>query len=102
MFKLSPEVSRTPMPAKVTFSFDGAPVQASPDVTVAAALFLHGVDACRDTAVSNAPRGPFCMMGVCYDCLVTIDGHPNRQACMTRVREGMQVTRQCGPREVQL
>jgi predicted molibdopterin-dependent oxidoreductase YjgC len=40
------------------------------------------------------------MMGVCYDCLVGIDGHANQQACMTRVREGMTVRRQLGAREV--
>jgi predicted molibdopterin-dependent oxidoreductase YjgC len=40
------------------------------------------------------------MMGVCYDCLVGIDGRPNQQACMTRVRDGMAVTAQRGAREV--
>jgi NADH dehydrogenase/NADH:ubiquinone oxidoreductase subunit G len=40
------------------------------------------------------------MMGVCFDCLVNIDGQPNRQACMTPVREGMVVRRQLGAREV--
>ena len=39
----------------------------------------------------EGPRGPFCMMGVCFDCLVEIDGVPNVQGCMTPVREGMQV-----------
>ena len=68
--------------------------------SVAAALFAAGLPACRDTAVSGAARGPFCMMGVCYDCLVGIDGHANQQACMTRVREGMTVRRQLGAREV--
>jgi succinate dehydrogenase/fumarate reductase-like Fe-S protein len=67
---------------------------------VAAALFAAGVQACRDTAVSGAARGPFCMMGVCYDCLVRIDGRPNQQACMTPVRDGMTVQRQLGAREV--
>lgn len=101
MFKPSPKISRTTSTPPVTFTFDGNAVQASPDISVAAALFLCGADACRTTPVGNVPRGPFCMMGVCYDCLVTIDGHPNRQACMTRVREGMQVTAQHGAREVQ-
>ncbi|CAM4135213.1 (2Fe-2S)-binding protein [Bordetella tumulicola] len=101
MFKPSPEASRPVASTPVTFTFDGTPLQAAPEISVAAALFLHGVDACRDTPAGNVPRGPFCMMGVCYDCLVTIDGRPNQQACMTRVCEGMRITRQQGAREVQ-
>jgi len=41
-------------------------------------------------------RGPFCLMGSCFDCLVEIDGIPNRQACMVEVTEGMTVRRQAG------
>ncbi|MEZ5620583.1 MAG: (2Fe-2S)-binding protein [Burkholderiaceae bacterium] len=40
---------------------------------------------------SRAPRAPMCLMGVCFDCLVEIDGRPNVQACMVEVREGMRV-----------
>lgn len=58
---------------------------------VAAALLANGMSACRASAVSGASRGPFCMMGVCFDCLVEIDGVPNVQACMTPVRDGMQI-----------
>ncbi len=110
MFKLSPEAARAAagVPAAgapvagapVTFTYDGQPLRAARTDTVAAALFLHGIDDCRDTPVAGVARGPFCLMGVCYDCLVTIDGVANQQACMTRVREGMTVTRQHGAREV--
>lgn len=79
---------------------DGVALDCREGDSVAAALFAAGVQACRDTAVSGAARGPFCMMGVCYDCLVNIDGRPNQQACMTPVREGMTVQRQLGAREV--
>lgn len=79
---------------------DGTALECREGDSVAAALFAAGVVACRDTAVSGAARGPFCMMGVCYDCLVRIDGRPNQQACMTRVYGGMTVERQLGAREV--
>ena len=84
----------------VRISVDGAALECREGDSVAAALFAAGMPACRDTAVSGAARGPFCMMGICYDCLVGIDGCANQQACMTRVRDGMAVQRQIGAREV--
>ncbi len=66
---------------------------------MAAALLASGLDATRETVVSGAPRAPYCMMGVCFDCLVTIDGIGNRQGCMVPVAEGMRVERQKGRRE---
>lgn len=84
----------------VHLTYEGRPLACREGDSVAAALLAHGHAACRDTVVGGVPRGPYCMMGVCYDCLVTIDGQPNRQACMTRVQEGMVVQRQSGPREV--
>lgn len=84
----------------VRVTVDGAVLACREGDSLAAALFAGGSNACRDTAVSGSPRGPFCMMGVCYDCLVTIDGRANQQACMTPVREGMVVGRQSGAREV--
>ena len=48
--------------------------------------------------MSGAPRGPFCMMGVCFECLVVIDGTGNRQACMVPLQAGMAVALQDGPR----
>jgi predicted molibdopterin-dependent oxidoreductase YjgC len=80
----------------VTISFDGAPVTARAGDSVAAALLAAGHLVFRDTAVSGAPRGPFCMMGACFDCLVEIDGEPARQACMVVVQDGMRVARQHG------
>lgn len=84
----------------VHMTVDGAVLQCREGDSVAGVLFAAGLLACRDTAVSGAARGPFCMMGICYDCLVNIDGRPNQQACMTRVRDGMAVHRQLGAREV--
>ena len=78
------------------FTFEGREIEARAGDTVASALFAAGVRDLRDTPVSGAPRGAFCMMGVCYDCLVEIDGAPNRQACMVAARVGMTVQRQHG------
>lgn len=83
----------------VRFIFEGRPVEARAGDSVAAALLAAGVLAFRETPVSGAPRGPWCMMGVCFDCLVTVDGVGGRQACMTPAREGMRVERQSGGRE---
>jgi len=57
---------------------------------LAAELLAAGVRNFRQTPVSGAPRGPFCMMGACFDCLVDIGG-VTRQACMTEVTEGMDI-----------
>lgn len=66
---------------------------ACPGETVAAALLAAGHMAFRATIVSGSPRGPFCMMGACFDCLVEIDGTPFRQACMVSATAGMRVRR---------
>ncbi|MBY5971025.1 (2Fe-2S)-binding protein [Ferrimonas balearica] len=71
-------------------------MQAQAGETVAAALLAGNVGSFRSTPVSGDNRAPYCMMGACFDCLVTIDGLPNRQACMTEIRDGMVVQRQKG------
>lgn len=85
--------------AKVTVTIDGKSVVANASDSVAAAMLAAGIGTCRATPVTGAPRGPFCMMGVCFDCLVTIDGVGSRQACLVPVREGMSVETQQGKRE---
>jgi D-hydroxyproline dehydrogenase subunit gamma len=77
--------------ASVAITIDGAAFTARDGDTVAAALFAAGIDACRTTPVTGAARGPYCMMGACFDCLVEIDGRPNVQGCMTRVAPGMRI-----------
>lgn len=83
----------------VQFYLDDLPVTAPAGVTLAAALLAHSGDWTRQTA-QGAPRTAFCMMGICFDCLVEVDGTPNTQACMTPVREGMVVRRQLGLRSL--
>jgi predicted molibdopterin-dependent oxidoreductase YjgC len=87
-------------PGEVRFTFDGREIVARPGDSVAVALLAAGETSLRETPVSGAPRAPYCMMGVCFDCLVEIDGVGNRQACLTQVAEGMQVRCQRGARGV--
>jgi sarcosine oxidase subunit alpha len=84
----------------VTLTIDGRDVKAHEGDSVAAAMLAAGISHCRTTPVSGSPRAPYCMMGVCFDCLVAIDGVGNRQGCLVRVREGMQVELQLGKREL--
>jgi len=86
---------------RVTITIEGRQVTAAPGTSVAAAMLTAGFDYFRTTPVSGARRGPFCMMGTCFDCLVEIDGIPNRQACQTQVREGMRVSLQHGARDLE-
>lgn len=82
--------------AQVRIEFEGQVLTAYPGDTVAAALLAANRWNFRTTPVSGAERGPFCMMGACFDCLVEVDGVANRQACMTEVRDGMRIARQSG------
>jgi len=75
----------------VVVMVDGERVQAYLGETVATVLLAMGRLAFRHTERGQAPRGVFCGMGVCFDCLVTIDGQPNLRACVTPVQPGMVV-----------
>lgn len=77
-------------PAPVAIEVDGAPLHAHPGESLAAALLADGRRAFRRTD-GGAPRGPFCNMGVCFECLVTVDGERGLRACVTPVRAGMTV-----------
>ncbi|WP_456316027.1 (2Fe-2S)-binding protein [Roseomonas acroporae] len=74
------------------------PVLVPAGASAAAAVLLSDLPAIRTTPVSGAPRLPYCMMGVCFDCLAEIDGVPNRQACMVTVAPGMRIAPQRGVR----
>jgi len=77
-------------------TIDGQPHTARAGDSVAATLLAAGVAAFRTTPVTGSARGPYCMMGVCFDCLVVIDGRPNQQACMIPAQDGMRIERQQG------
>lgn len=80
----------------VTIHFDGQIFTVPNGITVAAALLAVGVREFRLSIVGQAPRAPYCMMGLCFECLLEIDGVPARQSCLIPVREGMQIKRQLG------
>ena len=96
MFRRLPEAAGK----TISLTIDGKGAQARDGDTVAAALLAAGIDHCRTTPVSGARRAPYCMMGVCFECLVTIDGIGNRQACLIPAREGMRVETQTGARAI--
>lgn len=85
----------------IRFRFDGQEHEAPSGISVAAAI-LTVSRSNRRSPLSDEPRGPYCMMGVCFECLVCIDGEPNRQACMVTLREGMHIETQDGVRGLDL
>jgi len=80
----------------LTMLVDGGELTASEGESIAATLLASGRRLTRWTARTGEPRGYFCGMGICQDCLVTVDGLPNVRACMTPVRDGMRVETQRG------
>ncbi len=92
-------LSRPPVTG-VTIWWGDTPVAARPGDSVAVALLAAGVNTTRTTAASGAPRGPYCMMGACFECLAEVDGVANVQTCMTEVRDGMRVLFQEGSRHL--
>ena len=85
----------------VTLKVEDKPVTVPAGDSVAAAVYAAGFNHFRESPISNTPRAPYCMMGVCFECLVEIDGSPNHQACMTAVRNGMSIKIQKGLRGVE-
>jgi hypothetical protein len=79
-----------------TFTFDGTPTAFRDGQSVGAALTAAGVRSWRSSRLQGRPRGLFCGIGVCFDCLVVVDGQPNERACLVRARPGMTVETQEG------
>lgn len=84
----------------VQIEFEGASLSVPDGVSLAAALLASGVSRTRESAISGRPGAPYCMMGVCFECLMEVDGLANCQACMLSVRSGMRVRRQRGARDL--
>ena len=78
-------------PSTVTITVDDRPVAASAGQSVGAALTAEGILAWRRTRGAGRPRGLFCGIGVCFDCLLEVDGVPDQRACLVPVRAGMEV-----------
>lgn len=85
----------------ITLQVEGKSIVARAGDTLAMALLNAGVTPFRQTPVSDKPRAPLCLMGVCFDCLVEVDGQQNVQSCMLEVKEGMKVLLQHGARHME-
>lgn len=83
-------------PDTVRLSVDGREVTAVRGQTLAAALIAAGVPAWRRTRRSGAPRGVYCGIGVCFDCLLTVNGQPGIRACLALARDSDAVTTEEG------
>lgn len=80
----------------VQFTFDGKTLEGYEGEPVAAALKANGVMIHRYTAKQHKPRGIFCAIGRCTDCVMVVDGVPNIRTCITPLKEGMMVQTQYG------
>lgn len=93
MNKISKENTTTRIPIergqRLNVTVDHQPVEAYSGETVAVVLMTSGQIIFQQTELDHIPRSLFCGMGVCFNCLVTIDGVPNVRACVTPVTEGM-------------
>lgn len=72
-----------------TLDFAGVAIEVQAGQSVGAALLAAGIRSWRTTRKQGRPRGLFCGIGICYDCLITIDGVPDQRACLTPARPGM-------------
>ena len=88
--------------ATIAVDVEGRTVLVPEGASAAAAVLVAGLPSIRDTPVGHSERAPYCMMGVCFDCLAEIDGVPNRQSCLTAVRPGMRIRRQRGARKIEM
>ena len=75
----------------VSVLVNGAVVRMSPASSLAAGLLAAGITAVRVSPVGGEQRAPYCMMGVCFECLVEVNGKPNQQACLITPENGMEV-----------
>ena len=75
----------------VTLWIDGREIHGPQGQTLGATLLAHEIRVLRHSPLRQEPRGLFCAIGVCFECLVTVDGQPAQRACQVRVREGMVV-----------
>jgi predicted molibdopterin-dependent oxidoreductase YjgC len=85
-----------PEVASVRVSVDGHEIEAREGEVIAAALLANGIRVFRTSPHSGEPRGPFCAVGRCPDCMMTVDGVLNVRTCVTSVRDGMRIETQQG------
>ena|SRR5438876_7693153 len=86
--------------ATIAVLVEGRTIHVPAGASAAAAVLVAGFRSIRETPVEGSERGPYCMMGLCFDCLAEIDGVPNCQSCMVEARPGMRIQRQIRARKV--
>lgn len=91
-----PILGETPEMKSVTFTYNGVAMQGYEGEPIAAALKANGIMTHRYTAKTHEPRGVFCAIGRCTDCVMIVDGKPNVRTCITPLAEGMTVQTQYG------
>lgn len=91
MFRRLPDPLTGTTSPSCAFTFDGNEIEAFPDESVASALLRSGVPAFRSHPLDGTPRLPFCMMGVCQECLVKTDGGSVRRACLMPIEHGLNI-----------
>jgi hypothetical protein len=89
-----------PDPGGLTIEIDGVPTVVEPGESVAAVLLRQAEPWSRLSPVSQSKRAPYCMMGVCFECLAEVDGVASVQTCLKPVCDGMRVARQTGKRRI--
>ena len=81
---------------KVTFTYNGKELEGYEDEPIAATLKATGIEIHRYTRKNHEPRGVYCAIGRCTDCVMIVDGVPNIRTCMTPLKEGMVIETQYG------
>ncbi|MEL7610407.1 MAG: (2Fe-2S)-binding protein [Bacillota bacterium] len=89
-------ILETAVGRNVTVYMDGRPIAAREGDSIASALIASGISIFRHTHKTGEPRGLFCGIGQCTDCVVIVDGQPNVRSCVTLVKEGMRIQTQQG------
>ena len=89
-------ILNAPPVEKVSFTFNGEPMAGQAGRPIAAALLANGIDVFRTTPKLGQPRGLFCGIGQCNDCVVVVNGQPGVRSCVTPLEAGMAVETQTG------
>lgn len=79
---------------EVTFTFNGKPFKGIEGQSIAASLMAAGVRELRKTRFEEEPRLIFCGIGICFDCVVVVNGIANQRACLVEISEGAKIESQ--------
>ena len=94
--KEHPILGASPEGKMVSFTFDGKELEGIEGEPIAAALKAADVTVHRYTKKRHEPRGIFCAIGRCTDCVMIVNGRPNVRTCITPLEEGMEVKTRYG------